>query len=295
MLFVAPICLIMKKNSNELIALILTHGRPDRVHTYESLRKHGYTGPIRVVIDDEDKTAEEYHRKFPGEVIVFDKTKWALATDAMDNFPHRKAIVYARNAAYEIAEQLGYRWFLQFDDDYVSWDYRHNGLLEYVVAPIRSLDLVFGAMLQYAQKGPTLALAQEGDFIGGGGGNVKKSYWGKRKTMNSWLCDTRAPIQFSGHMNEDCTAYVIGGLRGRVFLQTFSASLSQKATQANAGGMTDAYLESGTYQKTFYTIMAAPSCTRIRTVTPNSGRIHHSIKWNNCAPKILNEKWRKAA
>ena len=29
---------------NGFVAFILTHGRPDRVLTYEKLRKHGYTG-----------------------------------------------------------------------------------------------------------------------------------------------------------------------------------------------------------------------------------------------------------
>ena len=39
--------------------LILTHGRPDNQKTTKALRKHGYTGRIVYVIDDEDKTADE--------------------------------------------------------------------------------------------------------------------------------------------------------------------------------------------------------------------------------------------
>ena len=45
---------------NGFVAFILTHGRPDRVLTYEKLRKHGYTGKIYIVCDDEDKTLPEY-------------------------------------------------------------------------------------------------------------------------------------------------------------------------------------------------------------------------------------------
>ena len=35
----------MMKN-NSFVALILTHGRPDNVHTVKTLRKCGYTGDI---------------------------------------------------------------------------------------------------------------------------------------------------------------------------------------------------------------------------------------------------------
>jgi len=44
---------------SDFAALILTHGRPDRVHTYFALRNAGYTGRILIVIDNEDKTADE--------------------------------------------------------------------------------------------------------------------------------------------------------------------------------------------------------------------------------------------
>ena len=43
----------------DFCVFILTHGRHDRVHTYNTLLKAGYTGKIYIVIDDEDQTAEE--------------------------------------------------------------------------------------------------------------------------------------------------------------------------------------------------------------------------------------------
>ena len=49
------------KIREDFVALILTHGRAERVHTYRSLRKQGYTGRIVIVIDDEDETAPDYH------------------------------------------------------------------------------------------------------------------------------------------------------------------------------------------------------------------------------------------
>jgi len=62
---------------NNFCAFILTHGRPDNVKTYATLRKHGYTGKIYLIIDNEDKTAKQYYKKYGNEVIMFDKLKIA--------------------------------------------------------------------------------------------------------------------------------------------------------------------------------------------------------------------------
>ena len=53
--------------------------------------------------------------------------------------------------------------------------------------------------------------------------------------------------------------------------------------------MTDIYLDSGTYVKSFYTIMYAPSCTKIRPMGSVYRRLHHSINWNNAVPKVIPE------
>ncbi|EFI4081186.1 TPA: hypothetical protein J5F60_004390 [Escherichia coli] len=41
---------------DDFCVFILTHGRPDKVLTYRTLRRAGYTGKIFIVVDDEDKT-----------------------------------------------------------------------------------------------------------------------------------------------------------------------------------------------------------------------------------------------
>ncbi len=68
--------------------------------------------------------------------------------------------------------------------------------------------------------------------------------------------------------------------------------------------MTELYLDSGTYLKTFYSVMYSPSCVQVgemgdNHVTKNNPdgnahyRIHHKINWNNCAAKILREEWKR--
>ena len=49
---------------DDFCAFILTHGRPDKVLTYRTLRRAGYTGKIFIVVDDEDKTRNQYMAEF---------------------------------------------------------------------------------------------------------------------------------------------------------------------------------------------------------------------------------------
>ena len=114
--------------------------------------------------------------------------------------------------------------------------------------------------------------------------------------MNSFICSIDRPFSFFGTRNEDVNTYVTIGRRGGLFFTVMQAKLVQISSQQNPGAITTAYLESGTYVKSFYTVMYAPSCTKIGMMgDPRSGdkRIHHKINWHNCAPKILREQHKK--
>ena len=283
---------------DDFCIFILTHGRPDRVHTYDSLMKSGYTGKVYIVIDDEDKAADGYRKKFGDKVLQFSKAEWAEKTDEGDNFQHRKAIVYARNACWDLAKQVGCRWFCQMDDDYTSFFIRHNSQLMYTSANIRqSMNTVVAELIQFMKSSSSraIAMSQGGDHIGGGEG--QRHPWLRRKCMNSWFCDTEKPFYFFGHMNEDVSAYVTYGRRGMLFFTVIQAMLVQKPTQVTPGGMSDLYLSAGTYVKSFYTVMTAPSCIEIGLMgDPRSerARIHHKINWHKAVPKIIREQHRKA-
>jgi hypothetical protein len=72
--------------------------------------------------------------------------------------------------------------------------------------------------------------------------------------------------------------------------------VNQTMTQANSGGMTELYLDVGTYVKSFYSVMYAPSCVKVGELgDPRSPhyRIHHSINWRVAVPKIMRETVRK--
>ena len=278
----------------DFCAFILTHGRPNNVITYQSLQNHGYTGKVFIVIDDEDETGEEYKRIYGDDVLVFSKDVVAKYTDQFDNSSDRRGILWARNVCWDLARQMGYRYFVQIDDDYTAWIYRRLGRghrlsttagEEYHGWSTRSLDAVFDALVRLVETTPvtTIALSQGGDHIGGG---PRKQRF-KRKAMNSFVCSVDKPIRFRGRLNDDVTAYVSLGGTGTLFFTDMELQLDQLATQANSGGSSEVYQESGTYVKTFYTVMAAPSCTTIRTMGRTDRRLHHHIDWNKAVPKIL--------
>lgn len=277
---------------------ILSHGRADRIHTIKTLERAGYTGDYFILVDNEDETKDEYYEKYGQKVIMFDKLAVSKTFDTADNFDNRKTIVYARNACFDIAKELGYTHFMELDDDYVSFSYRFNSKGEFKNRKLKYLDYVIDRMIEfYESSGATcLAFAQGGDFIGGSEGMGKDIHI-KRKAMNTLLCSTKRPFKFLGRINEDVNTYVTLGHRGDLFMTVNSISINQKQTQSNEGGMTDVYLESGTYLKSFYTIIFSPSSVKISRMGNKKGkqnrRIHHKVNWRNTTPYILDESFKK--
>jgi hypothetical protein len=289
---------------DDFAVLILTHGRPDRQKTVQTLRRFGYTGRLYLVADDEDPTLPQLRSIYGEQVVEFSKADALGLTDTGDNFPHRRGVVYARNECWNIAKALGLRWFLVLDDDYNNFEYRFNGRLEYVTIQSRTtladMFRAFVAFLASDDRILTVAMSQGGDHIGGG----KSSYNSdgvilRRKAMNAFFCATDRPFKFFGRINEDTTAYTLEATRGRLMFTALQAQLKQTPTQAESGGLTELYLDSGTYVKSFYSVMWNPSCVRVSMMgSPEGGRrghfrLHHLVNWTNAAPKILRESVRR--
>ena len=285
---------------SDFCTFVISHGRPDKVVTYKTLLRSGYTGKVYIVIDDEDKTAGQYRAKFPGIVLMFSKEAVSKTFDEGDNSDNRRTTSYVRNACFDLAEQVGCKYFLVLDDDYTKFEFRANRRLEAEYFCItKTMDAVICAMLDFYIASPCLsiALSQGGDWIGPAEeGPWRKGASMRRKAMNSFFCSTDRRFKFVGRLNEDVNTYVSLSATGGLFFTVMQAKLVQNATQATSGGMTEAYLDAGTYVKSFFTVMYAPSCVKIGAMgDPRSGdyRVHHAINWNRAAPLILRESWRK--
>lgn len=283
---------------------ILSHGRPGRVQTVNALGRAGYTGEWYIVCDDEDETVDQYREAYGDRVYVFCKQEWFDRSDTCDsvNSP-RSVILPARNYCFELARRLGVTHFLELDDDYGRFAVRGvNGAVfaafdKFFPGEFDNICNLYASYLDTNERLLSVCFAQDGDYIGGASGTAflnKVRY----KAMNTFFCKTDKPFMFKGRINEDVTTLVDADRRGYIFLTIGDVSVRQNETQSNAGGMTDCYTVAGTYWKSFYSVVAAPSCVKIGILRDGHGkgthaRIHHNLQWDSVHPFILSEKWKK--
>lgn len=278
----------------DFAVFILTHGRPNNVLTYKTLQRQGYTGKVFFILDNEDETISEYIKNFGKEkIIIFDKTEIAKKVDTPDLSEDRRTIVYARNACFDVAKSLNLRYFLQLDDDYKRFRYRYEKDGKLLTKYPANLDGLFSCMIDFLNDtgALTVAFAQSGDFIGG----IKNAFWinkVKRKAMNTFFCDVNKPFSFVGRINEDVNFYTLKGNQGELILSIADVNIDQTQTQSIKGGMSEVYLDKGTYLKSFYSVVYSPQCVKISEMGEKHKRIHHRVSWNNCTPMILSSKYK---
>lgn len=292
---------------NDFCVFILTHGRCGRVSTIKALRTFKYTGRIFLVVDDEDAQLDAYLKRYGERVLVFSKADIASRFDEGDNFSDRRTVFYARNACFDLARRVGVRYFMQCDDDYSGFYLRMNARGAYGTWRADRLDDVLEAMIDYFASTPALSIAmsQGGDHMADSEFKQEAYATPLRKAMNTFLCDVERPFKFIGRVNEDVNTYVDAARRGDLFLTIPTIQVNQKQTQTNAGGMTSIYKDWGTFLKSFYSIMYAPSAVKIASMSgqrshgrgPARGerqyRTHHNVIWRNAAVAIIDEKYRK--
>ena len=114
--------------NKDFAVFIISNNRHDKVYTEAMLKKYNYTGEYFIVLDNEDNSIDKYIEKFGKEkIIVFDKKAIADKTDEGNNFDNRRTTPHARNACFDIAKDLNYKYFLVLDDDYTVFRYRFIG------------------------------------------------------------------------------------------------------------------------------------------------------------------------
>ena len=279
---------------NNFAVFILTHGRADNVLTYSTLRKCGYNGKIYLVVDNEDKQIKKYQDNFGEEFVkIFDKKAMADNIDEANNFDNRKVIVHSRNYCFTLAKELGYKYFIQLDDDYYEFIYKFSDTKGQVLS--KDINKIFNLMFDFYNKTDALSIcfAQTGDFIGGVDNGKGVYRFAKRKCMNSFFCSTDREFQFIGSINEDVNTYTTLASRGGLFLTIPVFAINQKDSQTQKDGMSDIYKLQGTYIKSFTTVLMQPSNVKVSIMNATHKRIHHSIAWKNTTPMIVSQAYKK--
>lgn len=284
----------LKSMDNNFAIFIMVYGRPEKNLTYKTLKKCGYSGKIYLVGDNTDKTIEQYKLIYGDKLLIFDKLKESLKYDSGDNSGDLRSTMFSANTIFDLAEKLGIEYFYIMCDDYFDFYYAYDDSVGNV--SIKDLDRVIINTLNFYKSSDItcLAFSQTGDFIGGITNNKGKSYrFSKRKAMNTLLCSIHRRFNFIGRMNEDVTTYVNLGQKGKIFLTIPVVCIGQKDTQQAKKGLTELYLDNGTYVKSMFSVIYNPSCVKASMMNASHKRIHHSIKWINTTPMIIDEKYKK--
>lgn len=277
----------------DFAALILAHGRPDNIKALRALKSGNYAGRLYIVIDNEDDTADRYRELYGDKVIQFDKLAESKKFDTADLSEDRRAIVYARNACFDIAEQLGLEYFLELDDDCAAFMFRHICGAQLKFSNCKDLDRLFEDRIEFLDSSGALsvALAQGGDPIGGANRFFHSGLSGK--AMNTFFCKTSRRFKLVGRANEDVNAYASLGNKGGLFFTATNVRIVQKQTQSQGGGMSGLYLGGGTYVKSFYGVIFSPQAAKVAEMGAHHRRMRHRANRNACTPKILSDRYRK--
>ncbi len=280
---------------DDFCVFILSYKRADKMRTIDTLLNSNYTGKYYIILGNDEPDIDSYIDNFgEDKIIIFNKEDYIESSDTCDNFNKINIVLYARNFCFDIAKELGYKYFLVLDDDYTSFEYRYESENKFKVMPVKEFDELVDIMIEFLDisNAYSVAFGQGGDFIGGKDSSLAKAKI-KRKAMNSFFCTTERPFKFIGRVNEDANTYCQLGSQGKLFMTIRDVSLTQKATQSAKGGLTDEYLDSGTYVKSFYSVMINPSFVKIMGMDTTYTRMHHRVEWNNAVPKIISSKYKK--
>ena len=274
---------------NECAIFILSNGRPDKVKTYDYL-KASFGGDVYILCDDQDETLPDYKDKFGSKVIVFDKDEWVKKSDPMDNFNSKKSVLYARNAVFEIANAMGYRYFAMADDDIKDLQFRYEQDGKLLAKPVSNLDKVIDYIVQLMNDTAIsyFSFGTDKNFIGG----VQNRNFQKKvidKVYNFIICKSGQQHSYKGIMNEDEIHNVISLSTG-VLLKSLTAIqiVMEPVGKGETGGNSETYKENGyySYTRNFYPIIACP----FLELKPNSKGFIFGADRNLYTPKILAEE-----
>lgn len=279
---------------DDFAIFILSHGRANNVKTVATIQRENYTGRWYIICDDEDEQIDSYKVNFGEEhIIIFNREKYVNLTDTFDNFDNRNSIVFARNACFDIAKDLGLNYFWELEDDYNIFRSRFFDGVQLSSYEVMDLDSIIDIAIEFLDESNalTIAFSQTGDLIGGFNSSMFRDRV-TRKAMNTFFCKVSKPFKFIGRMNDDVNIYTSLGSQGELFFTLADITLEQCDTQKNKGGNTDMYIKFGTYIKSFYSVMVCPSSVKICDMGQTNRRIHHLVDWERTVPKIISDRFK---
>lgn len=271
----------------DFAVLVISHRRARSIRTVHTVRGAGYTGPLYLIVDDEDPEVDEYRARYGEAVLLFSKAEVAELVDDGDTTGDRRSPLFARYAAAAYAVRLRLTHYLLLDDDVRAL--YHRDVPPYGAQSIRDLDDALAAWRRYLTRSGAVALAMVPNGIVGGY-RPRLS----RKALNAFLCRADRVPPWTGRLNEDVNAFVLGGSRGLLFLTTPELQVNSPAPMSAEGGLTAVYRGIDPYRQALAAVIGHPSSLRIGYRAKLTGVAHVSITMRYTVPEIVPGSARKA-
>lgn len=278
---------------NDFAVIIISHGRP-QCETVTTLRDSGYTGEIYIVIDDEDKTGEEYLKLYGTEhVHIFHKHEWFDVGDNMD--APRTVGVFARNECLKVARSKNLKYYLEMDDDLKALSFRYENNNHLKGKKVKNFDCVVEAICGYFDKSDVdcLGFGNAVDYIGG----LPTFNEGKisRMPMNSYFLRTKNDFLWLGRNSDDRITVLNQQQKGQYWFRFIPIHAvydvwSPKKGSKESGGSISIYNELGSYVLRFYGVIFHPSCVKMKISATN---MDNSVKTANAFPCLISERYKK--
>lgn len=266
---------------------ILSNGRAEEMSTYDILRKSGYTGEIKIIVDNLDEQVEKYKKRYGDDVYVFDKRKAAQNVDCMINGEELRSVVYARNYAEKIAEELNFDYYAEFDDDVTDFSYKwiENGKLK--TKKIENMDKAVKAIIDFMEdsKCDSLGICHTGILFGGANGPFSEGIG--RNFNQTVFMRTGSNIFFKGLTNQDVNALFLNSRIGKLMLELYCICHTSPERGTNKGGLKNLYDDIGKYTRCFTTVMCCPDICQL------DDRNEILVKRKNAFPKIISGRYKK--
>lgn len=274
---------------------ILSHKRADRVETYSTLRKGGYTSKIYVVVDNQDPMLDKYQERFGDDVLVFDKQTYIDSTETLETSKMKASAVYARNAIEQYAKDFGLDAFGMFDDDVISMRYRWiegNSVRSLTVNG--GLDSVFEMYGQYIlDAGIACTSFPFTMFYVAGVHDLNKRISEYRHTYQIHIRNAHKPVEWKGIINHDTITQLLTAKNGYIWWSIPHLVFDAKPMNKESGGLKEVYDALKDLDMAFLAIMTCPDCCTI--TTSNGERSTLQIKENKHTsyPMIVSSRYKK--
>lgn len=279
----------------DFAVFIITHGRPDKQLTYQTLINCGYKGKLYFVLDDTDTTIQEHIDLFGADrIFIFNKNHYINA-DIYDNgLTEGKyaCAVYARRATEDIAKSLGLTYFCMMDDDVTDLCIRL--LIDDKLRRIKITDMdnIFKAYTELLDVGKIGCV---------GFGYITLFY-----AVKNYLYDDKRPLPFVAFIRKTSEPVMwkcwygedeIAGYENNVLgsLWLVIPLIMIMSTEVSTGAMSETYSTSSSYLRSISELRYRPADFIITKCRQGRKKGQYKLYKRNSDwfPKILSDKYKK--